>query len=1186
MSAAGAREFDESVAEEALLEWLADLGWHTARGPELVPAERQDHHQVLLTGRLTDAIARLNPDVSAAVREEAVRLLQRVESPSLVIRNRRFHRLLVDGVSVEGPREGGGVRGELVRLVDFAEPSSNDWLAVNQLTVFEGQAHRRADVVLYVNGLPLAIVELKNPADEQTTVVSAFHQLETYKHELPTLLSYNELLVISDGLDARLGTITSEWERFQPWRTIDGAELAPPTANRLEVLARGVFDRHRMLELVRHFIAFEDDGVAVDKKLAAYHQFHATQKAVQTTLRAAGPDGDRRAGVVWHTQGSGKSLTMVFYAGKLVVEPRLANPTVVVLTDRNDLDDQLFGVFARCSDLLRQSPVRASDRVQLRDLLSVAAGGVVFTTIQKFLPEERGDAFPLLSDRSNVVVIADEAHRSQYGFIAGFARHVREALPNATFVGFTGTPIELDDRDTRNVFGDLIDVYDVQRAVEDGATVPIYYESRLAKLDLREGDRPHLDELFEEVTEGEEIARREKLKSRWAQLEAVVGTRHRLELVARDLVNHYEERLAAMEGKAMVVCMSRRICVDLYAEIVKLRPDWHVDADDEGAVKVVMTGAATDPFGFQPHVRSKSRREDIARRFKDADDPLRIVLVRDMWLTGFDVPSLHTMYLDKPMRGHTLMQAIARVNRVFRDKPGGLVVDYLGIADELRRALATYSASGGHGRPALDQEDAVRLLLEKVEVCRGLFHEFDYTPFLAGTASERLAVLPAAQEHVLGLHDGRDRLVKVVVDLSKAFALAVPRDEALAVRDEVAFFQAVKAALVKSERSLERPTEELDHAIRQIVAGAIAPGEVIDVFAAAGLPKPDISILSDEFLAEVRALPQRNLAVELLQKLLHDEVRARSHRNVVQSRLFSQLLEQTVRRYQARAIEAAQVIEELIELAREMREADRRGEELGLSVEELAFYDALAENDSAVEVLGDDALLVIARELVETVRRNATIDWTLRENVRANLRRMVRRILRKHGYPPDGQEAATKLVLEQAATLGLESARVDRGQPGDVLPFHAAAGELRPYENAIPLYSLAAAAGAFADAREVEPEAWVVPNGRARPRPGLFVAQVSGESMNRRIPNGAYCVFASPVEGSRTGRVVLVERRGLEDPEHGGSYTVKLYRRVDADTVELVPDTDAVGYEPLVLRAADANELHVVAELVEVLPGI
>lgn len=708
---------------------------------------------------------------------------------------------------------------------------------------------------------------------------------------------------------------------------------------------------------------------------------------------------------------------MAFYAGRIIREPAMQNPTIVVLTDRNDLDDQLFGTFSHCQDLLRQPPVQAESRADLRRKLAVQAGGVIFTTIQKFLPEEKGDRHPVLSDRQNIVVIADEAHRSQYDFIDGFARHMRDALPNVSFIAFTGTPLELEDKSTRAVFGDYISIYDIQRAVEDKATVPIYYESRLAKLDLDERERPKIAPEFEEVTEGEEVERKERLKTKWAQLETIVGAEKRLRLIAADIVEHFEERLLAMDGKAMVVCMSRRICVDLYREITRLRPDWHHEDDDKGVIKVVMTGSASDPPDWQPHIRNKERREFLAKRFRDPNDPFKMVIVRDMWLTGFDCPSLHTMYLDKPMRAHGLMQAIARVNRVFRDKPGGLVVDYLGLAHELKAALATYTESGGTGRTAISQEEALAVMLEKYEVCCDLFHGFDWSRWMTGTPEERLSLLPAAQEHILAQEDGKNRLLQAVAELSKAFALAVPHEEALRIRDDVAFFQAVRAALTKRAPGEARPEEELDHAIRQIVSRAVAPEGVVDLFAAAGLKKPDISILSDEFLAEVRGMPQRNLAVELLRKLLSGEIRTRRRKNVVQARSFAELLEQAIRRYQNRAIEAAQVIEELITLAKEMREADRRGEDLGLTEEELAFYDALETNDSAVKVIGDETLRTIARELVRTVRENVSIDWTVRENVRANLRRLVKRILRKYGYPPDKQEKATQTVIEQAEAL-------------------------------------------------------------------------------------------------------------------------------------------------------------------------
>jgi type I restriction enzyme R subunit len=815
--------FTESVVEEAALEWLAALGWDVRHGPVLEPGEPWGE-DVVLRGRLREALARLNPGLPREALDDALRKLLAVEAPTLVERNRAVHRLLVDGVNVEFRHADGSIRGAQARVLDFDDPRGNDWLAVNQVAVVEGRHARRPDVVLFVNGLPLAVIELKNAADEDATVWTAHGQLQTYQAELPALFAPNVVLVASDGVQARIGALGAGREWFKPWRTIEGDGDASVLLSELEVLLKGVFDRRRFLDLVRHFVVFEDEGTRIVKKLAGYHQFHAVNVALAETLRAA--EGDRRVGVVWHTQGSGKSLTMAFYAGRVILEPAMANPTVVVLTDRNDLDDQLFGVFARCRDLLRQPPVQAADRADLRERLAVGSGGVVFTTIQKFLPEEKGDRHSVLSDRRNVVVIADEAHRSQYDFVDGFARHMRDALPHASFIGFTGTPIERADASTRAVFGDTISVYDIQRAVRDGATVPIYYESRLAKLGLDETARPTLDADFEEVTEGEEVERAERLKSRWGRLEALVGAEARIELVARDLVEHFERRLEAMEGKAMVVCMSRRICVDLFRAIEALRPSWVGDDDAGGSMKVVMTGSASDPVEWQRHIRSKSRREELANRFRDPDDPFRVVIVRDMWLTGFDAPSLHTMYVDKPMRGHGLMQAIARVNRVFRDKPGGLVVDYLGLADELKQALATYTESGGEGRATLDQAEAIALMLEKHEVCVGIFHGFGRAAWVTGTAAERLSLLPAAQEHVLAQADGKERLLQAVTELSKAFALAVPSDEALAIRDDVAFFQAVRAALLKRAAGERRTDEDLDHAIRQLVSQAIVSDEV------------------------------------------------------------------------------------------------------------------------------------------------------------------------------------------------------------------------------------------------------------------------------------------------------------------------------------------------------------------------
>ena len=1045
------RHFCESTIESAALAWLEASGWQVAHGSDLAPgalaSERRDYSEVALTGRLRDALARLNPDLPVEALEDAFRQLTQPQGADLIQRNRALHRLLVDGVTVEYRDAGGAIRGAQARVIDFDDPANNDWLAVNQFTVVENKHTRRPDVVLFVNGLPLAVLELKNAADEKATIWTAWQQLQTYQAQIPSLLATNAALVISDGLTARVGALGAGREWFKPWRTIHGEALADAHMPELQVVIEGLFAPRRFLDFVRDFIVFEDDGSGqLVKKMAGYHQFHAVQVAVRETLRAAelartdqvaeergryeagrrpgGKPGDRRIGVVWHTQGSGKSLTMAFYAGRIIREPVMENPTIVVLTDRNDLDDQLFATFARCRDLLRQPPVQAESRAHLRQILSVTAGGVVFTTIHKFFPEEKGDRHPTLSERRNIVVIADEAHRSQYDFIDGFARHMRDALPNASFIGFTGTPIEKTDANTRAVFGDYISIYDIQRAVEDGATVPIYYESRLAKLALDETERPKIDPDFEEATEGEEVERKERLKSKWAQLEAIVGAEKRLRLVARDIVEHFEKRLEALDGKAMIVCMSRRICVELYREIAQLRPQWAADDDERGEMKVVMTGSASDPLDWQPHIRNKPRREALANRFRNPDDPFRLVIVRDMWLTGFDAPSLHTMYIDKPMRGHGLMQAIARVNRVFRDKPGGLVVDYLGLAHELKAALATYTESGGTGQTTVDQQEAVALMQEKYEICCGILHGFDWSDWISGDPQARIGLLPAAQEQVLSRVNGKERFIQAVRDLTRAFALATPHEEAIKIRDNVAFFQAVQAALTKRAPGEIRLEDELDHAVRQIIARAVAPAGVIDIFTAAGLQKPDISILSDEFLAEVRGMPQRNLAVETLQKLLKGEISTRQRKNVVQARSFAEMLEQTIRRYQNRAIEAAQVIEELISLARDMREADARGEKLGLSEEELAFYDALATNDSAVKVLGDETLRTIARELVKTVRSNVTIDWTIRENVRAQLRVLVKRILRKYGYPPDRQEKATQTVLEQAELLSAEWAAV------------------------------------------------------------------------------------------------------------------------------------------------------------------
>ncbi len=1189
---------DENRLEIVTLEYFQALGYEYVHGPSIAPdgdaPERANYGQVVLLGRLRNALRRINPGMPDEVIEDAIRQVTRTDSPDLIVNNRAFHRMLTDGVDVSW-RDGGRVRHGKVWLFqrDTAKIDQNEFLVVNQFTVAENRRTRRPDVVVFVNGLPLAIIELKNPAEEKATIRHAFNQLQTYKMDIPGVFVFNEMLVISDGFAAKAGTLTSGWDRFQPWRTIDGTNAfhlpsprpgghPSPTGRgaggeggeakpALEVLVKGIFEKQRFLDFVLNFITFEDDGKMIAKKAAAYHQYWAVNKAVACTVEASQPGGDRRIGVVWHTQGSGKSLSMAFYGGKIIKHPAMENPTLVVITDRNDLDDQLFGTFSTNSELLRQKPVQAESRDHLKELLRVASGGVVFTTLQKFMPsatapspqpsprgrgsegnkDYRGgfefsglvdrarklrqqqtqaeevlwqilrdrqfagqkfrrqhqigdyivdfycDDLKLvveldggvhekssqalkdtrrqgwleemgfrvirftnhavldntesvlaaiaaylpstsgrgaggegpLSQRRNIVVIADEAHRSHYGFSAkmnrktgemkyGMAKYLRDALPGASFIGFTGTPVELDDKNTPAVFGDYIDKYDILRAVEDGSTVPIYYESRLAKLELKEDEKPKLDPEFEEITEGEEETEKNKLKTKWAALEAMVGTEKRVRLVAQDVIDHFEKRLDAMDGKAMIVCMSRRICVEIYDAIIKLRPQWHSADDAKGQIKIVMSGSASDKTAWQPHIRTKLASEAIAKRFKAPSDGLKLVIVRDMWLTGFDCPSMHTMYLDKPMNGHNLMQAIARVNRVFKDKPGGLVVDYLGIADALKHALHTYTTSGGKGQATVDQEQAAAVMVEKYEVVCGLLHGFDFKAILKAAPAQRMSGVAQAMEFVLTLDDGKTRYVQAVGDLSKAFALAVPHPQAMAIRDEIGLFQEIRSALIKVTMSeSEKSPDDMESAIRQLVSRAVYSTEVVDIFAAAGLEKPDISILSDEFLADVQRLPQRNLALELLKKLINDEIKTRMRKNVVQARSFADMLEQAVRKYQNRALEAAQVIDELIRIAKEMRLAESRGQEMGLSDDEVAFYDALAENASAKQVIGDEKLRFLAQELVDRVKLSVTIDWQARENARAHIRVLVKRVLRKYGYPPDMQARATDLVLEQAEVL-------------------------------------------------------------------------------------------------------------------------------------------------------------------------
>ncbi len=1095
-------KLNENAIERYAIQHLEAQGYQYIHGPDLAPdgeaPERASYADVILADRLRSAIARINPTVPMDAQEQAIKEVLNAHAPELLASNEAFHRLLTEGVEVEYQYEG-RTKGDKVWLVDFANPEANDCLVVNQFTIIEDHVNKRPDLILFINGLPLVVIELKNAANENATLKSAFTQLRNYKSAIPSLFTYNGLLVASDGLEARMGSLSAGFSRFMTWKSPhpgplpqgEGEKAPLPEGEgfgvraisaikepELQTLIQGALGPATLLELIRHFTVFEKESredaktglitVETVKKVAAYHQFYAVRKAVESTIQATGTDGSRKGGVVWHTQGSGKSLSMVFYSGKLVLA--LDNPTIVVLTDRNDLDDQLFDTFAASRQLLRQEPVQAEGREDLRNKLNVASGGIVFTTLQKFSPREGEALYPLLSDRRNIVVIADEAHRSQYGFKArevdikdadgkivgkktayGFAKYLRDALPNATFIGFTGTPVELDDKNTPAVFGDYVDIYDIEQAVEDGATVRIYYESRLAKVKIKDEYKETLDEDFDAIMEEGgvyEVDTEEALKAKWTRVEAIVGHPERVANVAQDLVAHFETRREIFEGKAMIVSMSRRICVLLYDAIVKIRPDWHHKDDDKGVIKVIMTGSSADPPPMQPHIRTKEARKAIGDRLKNPDDPLKLVIVRDMWLTGFDAPSLCTLYVDKPMKGHNLMQAIARVNRVYKDKPGGLVVDYIGIASDLKRALSTYTASGGQGTPTLDMDEAVAAVMEKFEVVDQMLAGFDYrryftvnlprsgspqrtaTPWadsfpgvvhhsmtVSADTGARLSIILEAEEFILGLEDGKERFTKQVGLLAKAFALAAPDERAMAIKDELSFFQAVKARLAKFERGQGKSREEIDTAIRQLIDEAVVSEQVVDIFDAAGIKKPDISILSDEFMAEVKGMPHKNLALELLKKILSDEIRSRSRKNMVQSKALSEMLEGAINRYQNNLLSASEVIQELIDMAREIREADRRGENLGLTDDELAFYDALEVNDSAVAILGDEILRHIARDLVAIVKKNATIDWTVKETVRSRMKVMVKRILRKYGYPPDKQVTATETVLKQAALL-------------------------------------------------------------------------------------------------------------------------------------------------------------------------
>jgi type I restriction enzyme, R subunit len=1063
----------ESNIETLAIEQLKALGWQYLFGLAIAPGaeaqERADFEQVLLTGRMAKAIAKLNPSIPAEVQQQALQKVLRIYSPDLLHNNETFHQLLVEKVKIPYQNDG-YERSHEIALFDFENWQNNEFLIVNQYTIVENNNNKRPDVLLFVNGIPLVVIELKNAADEKATLRKAFDQIQTYKATIPTLFTFNSICIISDGHECKAGSVSAGFSRYMTWKTADGVKEASRFAPQLETLIKGMLSPATLLDLVRNFIVFEKTKkedpktgitqIETVKKLAAYHQYYAVNKAVQSTIQASGVHGDKRGGVVWHTQGSGKSLSMVFYSGKLITSPEMQNPTIVVITDRNDLDDQLYETFAGSRQLLRQDPVQAKDREHLRELLKVASGGIVFTTIQKFLPEEGKSEYDLLSDRRNIVVIADEAHRTQYGFEAkmvdvkdketkekigervayGFAKYMRDALKNATYIGFTGTPIEGTDVNTPQVFGQYIDRYDIRDAVEDGATVRIFYESRLAKVALNEEGRRLIEEFDKELEQDEEVTEKQKAKAKWSKLEAIIGHPERIKNLAKDIVKHFEERQKVFEGKGMIVTMSRRIAVDLYKQIIALRPDWHSDDLTKGRIKVVMTASSSDGPEMEKHHTTKGERKFLAERLKDDADPLQLVLVRDMWLTGFDAPSLHTMYVDKAMRGHNLMQAIARVNRVFKDKPGGLVVDYLGIATDLKKALSFYSDAGGKGDPTESIEQAIEVMLEKLEVVQQLFYEeskshkdilveepeayyqnsykFNYRRFFHVDAREKLSIILQAEEHILGLQDGKERFIREVTLLSQAFALTIPHEKAMAIKEEVAFFQAVKARLVKFERTgTGRSDAEIETTIKQIVDQAVSSEQVIDIFDAAGMQKPDISILSEEFLLEVKNMKHQNLALELLKKILNDEIKTRSKTNLVKSRALLEMLEGSIKKYQNNLLSTAEIIQHLIDLAKEIKEADKRGQELNLSEDEMAFYDALEVNDSAVQVLGDEQLRDIAREIADKIRSNATIDWTIRESARAKLMVLVKRTLTKYGYPPDKQQKAIDTVLKQAELL-------------------------------------------------------------------------------------------------------------------------------------------------------------------------
>ena len=1009
-------KFTESDVEEAALDWFEDLKYKKIYGPNIAPdqpgKERENYGEVILIRRLENAINKINQDIPLDAKQEAIKKILTTTSQNLYANNHNFHRMLSEGIDVEFTLNG-EIKHDKVWMIDFENQDNNDWMAANQFTVIEN-ANRRPDITVFINGIPISLIELKNTANEKTTISNAYHQFQTYKKDIPTVFVYNEILVISDGIKTKVGTLTADKDRFMPWKSLDQKD----SEVELEVVIKEIFRKDRILDILQNFILFETDGSEVIKKLAGYHQYHAVNKAVDSTIKASSPSGDKRVGVVWHTQGSGKSLTMTIYAAKLIKNKSMKNPTMVVITDRNDLDDQLFDAFSKDEELLRQKPIQATSRDDLKEKLNIASGGVIFSTIQKFSPP-KGEKSDQISDRRNIIIIVDEAHRSQYDLIDGLAGYIREALPNASFIGFTGTPIETGDKNTRIIFGDYLSVYDIQQAVNDNFTVRIYYEGRLAKLALDESEKINIDDEFQEITEDQEDKAREKVKSKWARVEAIVGSEKRLKELSQDIVNHFEKRVEVTDGKGMIVCMSRRICVELYEQIAKLRPDWHDEDDKKGAIKVIMTGSASDPLNYQQHVRNKGRRDDIKKRLKNPRDSLKLVLVRDMWLTGFDAPVLHTMYVDKPMQGHSLMQAIARVNRVFGDKQGGLIVDYIGIAYNLKKALSYYSQSDRE-QAGIPIEVALNVLLEKYEIVKSILHPFDYSKYFTNDPKDKLRVIAGAMAHITNQENGKKRFVSGVNALVKAFSLTGAHDDAMKIKSEVAFFVNLKANFVKHTVTQEEEKEggeNVELAMSQLLSKATLPVGVIDLLDAYGVKSPDISILSDKFLDEIQNMKHKNMAIELLDRLLKNEIKTRSKKNLVQSRTFSEMLREAIRKYENRTVEAGQILVELIKLAKEIHESHQRGNKLKLTEDEIAFYDALEVNDSAVKILGDDTLQQIAKELVVSIRENVTIDWTKRENVRAKLRLAVKKILKKYGYPPDKQEKATHTVLEQAELI-------------------------------------------------------------------------------------------------------------------------------------------------------------------------